>query len=246
MEYQDTITPAPTIEKPLEIKNQEFERNYEFSLSNDSYLVSMKALSEERIVFQIRQINNISFYYYEKEFTYEEISQIFLLQKNYYDSINKIFKFFDKAVNNSKVTLSQNKEKKTLVLTLKKIMDFDEIDCSFDLMEKKITNEEMLKILFNEIREMKLSNKKINNSNNINNDNIKNNDNYKNNENNELLKKLIKQNEQLEKKMNKIIDENIKLKNAISELEIRISNLKEKEEIEESEKNKKEETNFKS
>ena len=183
----------------MEINNQEFERHYEFSLSNDIYLVVIKALSEERIVFQIRQINNISFYYYEKEFTYEEISQIFLLQKNYYDSINKIFKFFDKAVNNSKVTLSQNKEKKTLVLTLKKIMDFDEIDCSFDLMEKKITNEEMLKILFNEIREMKLNNKKINN-NNINNDNIKNNDNYKNNENNELLKKLIKQNEQLEKK----------------------------------------------
>ena len=45
-----------------------------------------------------------------------------------------------------------------LVLTLKKIMDFDEIDSSFDLIEKQITNEEMPKILFNEIREMKLSN----------------------------------------------------------------------------------------
>ena len=43
-----------------------------------------------------------------------------------------------------------------LVLTLKK--NGDEIDSSFDLIEKQITNEEMPKILFNEIREMKLSN----------------------------------------------------------------------------------------
>ena len=245
MEYQETVTPAPTLEKPLETDNEELERQYEFSLNNDSYLVTMKALSGERIFFQIRQINNISFSYYEKEFNYEEIVKIFLLQKNYYDNINKIFQFFDKAVNKNKVSLSQNLEKKTLVLTLKKALDFDEIDCSFDLIEKNITNEEMLKILFNEIREMKLSNNTRNN-NNINNNNNKKEDNDKINENNELLKKLIKQNEELEKKMNKIIDENIKLKNNITELESRINNIKEKEEIEENDKNVEEETNFKS
>ena len=246
MEYQETVTPAPTLEKPLEKNNEELERHYEFSLNNDSYLVTMKVLSEERIFFQIRQINNISFYFYEKEFNYENIVKIFLLQKNYYDNINKIFQFFDKAVNKSKVSLSQNKEKKTLVLTLQKSLDFDEVECSFDLIEKKLTNEEMLKILFNEIREMKHSINKTNNGNINNNNNDNNNKNNEKNENNHLIKKLVKQNEELEKKMNKIIDENIKLKNSISELENRINNVKEKDEIEEKENIIEEETKFKS
>ena len=197
------------------------ERNYELTLNNDTYLLTMITISEDQINFKIRQTNNISFYFYENTYNYSEISKILLLEKNYYDCMNKVFKFYDTAINKNKVSLSHGKRGNSMTLTLKKQMDFDEVECNLDLFEKTITNEAMIKILFNEIKEMKLNNSKINNKDNI----IINNE---ENENSKMIKKLIKKNEELEKKINSIIDENIILKNNISELENSINELKQK------------------
>jgi len=235
------VTPAPTIDKLEEITHQ-------LNFNNDIYILTMKTIPYEKIHFNIRQVNNISFYYYEKDYDYEEITKILLLQRNYYDNINKIFKFYDTALKRNKVSLTQDKQKKIMILSLKKVLDFDEIECCLNLIEKKITNEEMITILFNEIKEMKLNQNKRHdyNINNINN--------YENNENNEMIQTLIKKNEQLEKKINFIIDENIKLKNSISELkntleEINKKNNKEEKEEKEEKKEKEifveEEVNFK-
>lgn len=222
MENPESITPAPLIYKPEESHE---ERNYELTLNNDSYLLTMQTKPDEQIKFKVRQINNISFNYYENTFEYEKIAKILLLAKNYYDNINKVFKFYDTAINKNKVSLSFGKEKKIMKLTLKKMMDFDEVECNLELLEKTITNEEMIKILFNEIKEMK-----INNNNNLMNKNKINVINNDENENSEIIKKLIKKNEELEKKINSIIDENIILKNDISELQNSLNELKQKNE----------------
>ena len=218
MDYQETVTPAPLVDKP-ELQNfEQMQNNYQLGFNNDTYLLTIKTISFEKILFDLRQINNISFYYYEKIYEYEEITKILLLEKNYYDNINKIFKFIDTAIKRNFVSLTQDKLKKIMILSLKKVMDFDEVKCCLDLIEKKITNEEMITILFNEIKQMKLNKKKE-----INISNINNNDN-----NNEIIQELIKKNEELEKKMNSIIDENIQLKNSISELKNIINEIKDK------------------
>ena len=225
MDNQESETPAPI----FDIENK--QSNYELTFNNDTFLLTIETTSEETIKFKIRQSNNISFYYYEKTYNYEEIAKILLLEKNFYNSINKILRFYDKALTNNQVSLTQNKEKKIMILSLKKKMDFDEVECLLYLLEMKITNEEMITILFNEIKEMKLNKikKEENIINNINN-------NINNNENNELIKKLIKKNEELELKMNSIIDENIKLRNNISELQNSINELRQKNKNEEKEK----------
>ena len=222
MDYQETVTPAPLVDKP-ELENM--QNNYQLDFNNDTYLLTIKTISSEKILFNLRQINNISFYYYEKIYEYEEITKILLLEKNYYDNINKIFKFLDTAIKRNIVSLTQDKLKKIMILSLKKVMDFDEVECCLNLIENKITNEEMITILFNEIKQMKLNKNEINTSNIINNDN-----------NNEIIQQLIKKNEELEKKMNSIIDENIQLKNSITELkkilnEIKGKNIKEEKEV---------------
>lgn len=145
MDIQESVTPAPAI-KPDENKDQ-MENSYELSLDYDTYLLIMKTLPDNKIHFKIRQINNLSFFYYEREYKYEEITKIFFLEKNYYDSISKIFKFYDIAITRKKVSLSYNKEENIIILSLKKVMDFDEVECCLKLKEKKLTNEEMLKIL---------------------------------------------------------------------------------------------------
>ena len=239
METLEAETPAPIF------AFEKMHSNYELTFNNDTFLLTMETIPEEKIQFKIRQTNNISFYYYEKIYNYEEIAKILLLEKNYYDSINKILKFYDKALSKNKVTLTHDKRQKIMILSLKKLMDFDEVNCSLNLIEKKISNEEMLTILFNEIKEMKLNISNNKGNNNINNNNINNNIINENKGNDELIKKLIKKNEELEIKMNSIIDENINLRNSISELQNSINELKQKNENEENDKVIDEENNFK-
>lgn len=237
MNEPEAATPAPIYDEKLE-KNMnnklKIEKSFELNYNNDIYLLLIEKISEKKIKFEIRQINNISFYYYENIFGYEEITKILLLEKNYYDNIDKIFKFYENSITRQKVSLIIDKEKKIIKLSIKKVMDFDEVNCYMDLYEKKLTNEEMIVILFNKIKEMELKG------------NGNSNPDFKNSNNNVLINSLIKKNEEMEKKINSIIEENKKLKSSISELEKSLNELKVKNELKKEEKeNAKEENNFK-
>lgn len=225
MDNPQSENAAPVYDKQeIKVDQIQMKSNYELTSNNDTYLLTLEVTSDEKIHFKARQTNNISFYFYEATFEYEHIAKILLLEKNYYDSIQKIFKFYDKAMKRNKVSLLYNNQKRIITLSLKKQMDFDEVECCLDLNEMIIKNEDMIKFLFNEIKEMKMNQNKINNNNNNNNINFNVNDNY----NNELIKNLIKKNEELERKMDLIIEENIKLKNSINELQKSINELKQK------------------
>ena len=52
-----------------------------------------------------------------------------------------------------------------MILLLKNIIEFEEIDCKLDLNQIEIKNEEMIKILFNEIKKIKIKIKGISNNN---------------------------------------------------------------------------------
>ena len=189
MENPQSENAAPVYDKQeIKVDQIQMKSNYELTSNNDTYLLTLEVTSDEKIHFKARQTNNISFYFYEATFEYEHIAKILLLEKNYYDSIQKIFKFYDKAMKRNKVSLLYNNQKRIITLSLKKQMDFDEVECCLDLNEMIIKNEDMIKFLFNEIKEMKMNQNKINNNNNNNNINFNVNDNY----NNELIKNLIK------------------------------------------------------
>ena len=168
---------------------------------------------------QIRQTNNLSFYLYKNDYNYEEITKSLSLLKDHYDNISKVIKFIDTAMIKNKFKLRLNEKTKKMELYLKRVLDFDEIECFLYLEEQKITNEEMLKILFDEIKEIKTKGIPHN---------------LNKNEDNNLLKPNqdnIKNIKDLEEKMEGIINDNNTIKGEIKILKEEIKSLKEENKI---------------
>ena len=190
-------------------------KEYELKINNDTFKLTLEYSSEERIFMQIRQTNNLSFYLYKNDYNYEEITKSLSLLKDHYDDISKVIKFIDTAMTKNKFKLRLNEKTKKMELYLKRVLDFDEIECFLYLEEQKITNEEMLKILFDEIKEIKTKGIPHN---------------LNKNEDNNLLKpnqdniKMIKD---LEEKMEGIINDNNTIKGEIKILKEEIKSLKE-------------------
>ena len=159
---------------------------HELNFNNNIYLLTIEMYSNEKINFNLRQINNISLVTYNKEYEYEKMINILLLHKNYYNNISKVYKFLCTALSKNKIELVQENNK--MQIQLKKTQEFDEINCIIDLDERKMNNKEMFNILSNEIKELKLNN-------NINKD---------------IINNLIKKNNDLENKLNLIIEQNQK------------------------------------
>ena len=203
-------------------------KEYKLTLENDTYLLKMESHSNDLISLNVRQINNISFYYFYKEYKYDQLLNLLILNNEYHNNISKIYQFCDIAITKNKVKLIKEKEK--MILLLNNIVNFKEVECKLDLNQMKLTNEEMLMILFNEIREIKLKGNIYINTNTNDNKEEKNN------------KKM----EELESKIN-IIDEKMNLlseynKKDKTELESKINIINEKRNVlsEENKKEKKE------
>ena len=190
MKEIETPTPIDINNKPSLLESKE----YELKLDNDTYLLKMELNLNEQINLNLRKVNNLSFYCYSKEYKYDSLLKLLLLNKDYYDNISKIYNFFDKAISKKKVKLIKEKEKQ-MILLLKNVIEFEEIDCKLDLKETKITNEEMIKILFNEIREIKIKG-------------IQNNNDNKEEKNNNKYEELESKINSLNEKINLLSEEN--------------------------------------
>ena len=195
-------------------------KEYELNLEKDTYLLKIDIISKERISFNIRQINNISYYYFYQEYDYQTLIKELVLPAQHYDNIEKIYKFYDTSIEKKKVVLNYDKEKKEMILLLKINIMFDEIESKLYLKENQLTNEEMIKILFNEIRDIKtkklLPLSSINNENN----NIKENTNNKElinliNNKDDIINKLVTKNEKMELQIKELKEENKKIKESL-------------------------------
>ena len=124
----------------------------------------------------------------------------------------KVYKFYNLSLIKNKVELKKEENSKKMILYLKRTIDFDEIESVLTLEEEKITNEQMLRILFDEIKEIKIKG-------------IPNNTN-----NNEHLNDFITKNENniqnLEEKINNLIKEKNEMKNEIKILKEENENIK--------------------
>ena len=181
--------PTPVISEDVMKKELLIEnKKYELKLDKEIYLLNMSLYSNQTIHFNIVKNSEFSFSKYTKSFDYNEITKKFLLPNEYYNTISKVFKYFDTAISKSKVFLI--KENYNMKLLLKKNMDFDEVDCYIDLDEEKSSNEGILSSLFNEIKILK----------------------QKNNNNEEKIKNLIQENKEIKKNLNIIKEENKEIK----------------------------------
>ena len=131
--------------------------------------------------------------YYKNKYNYTEITKLFLLQKEYYQDLSKVFKFFDAALTKKKIKLEYNENKKTMELILNKTLDFDEIECRLALNKNRIENDDIFNMLINEINEIK--NKKTEN---------------KETKDNNIINELINKNKEYENKI-KFLEDKIKI-----------------------------------
>ena len=120
------------------------------------YSLKIETYSNGNINFKVQQKNIESPFYYFKEYNYEEILQKFILIKEHYENISKILKFFDIAISKNKINLLKDDKNKKMKLSLKKSMDFEEVECILELDEAEINNEDMLKLMMEQIRELKV------------------------------------------------------------------------------------------
>ena len=176
-------------------------KSYKLELNKDKYLLTIEIYSDETLILQLEKINEISFYYYKKKYTYEELMDALILHKKYYKNISKIYNFIDTAITKNKLSLI--KQENELKILLKKNQEFDEIDCYLNLDEIEITKDEMLKRLFNEIKQIKLEG--ISNNKDI---------------------KINKKNEEIEEKINSLKTENEEIKNKITKIKSKNKELK--------------------
>ena len=166
-------------------------KKYELKYKDDIYSLLVERYSDENIYFKLRKSNNLSMYHYMKKYNYDEITKHFLLHKEYYQDLSKVLQFFDVAFSKNKIKLEFNKDKSIIELIVKKILDYDEIECKLELIQKKIERDEMFSILIDEINEMK--NKK-----------------EVNKDNNNIINELIKKNKEYENKI-KFLEDKIQI-----------------------------------
>ena len=139
-------------------------KEYKFQINTDKYTLKINAYSNQSIQFYIKQTNSITIYYYERNYAYDDIIKALILAKDYYKDIAKIFEFYDTAITKKKVTLKEDKENKQMILQLEKQFDFVIMQCNIELIQRQINNEEIFRIITQQINELK--NNEIINQNN--------------------------------------------------------------------------------
>ena len=69
--------------------------------------------------FKLRQVDNISYYYYVSVFNYEDIIKLLNLEKNDFKDIKNIADLLDTTIKNEKVLINKDEEKNELFLKIK-------------------------------------------------------------------------------------------------------------------------------
>ena len=209
MEAAETPTPLEIV---IGRGNLIESKKYELKLREDTYSLLIERF-ENLISFKIRQINNICLYQYFREYKYEDILNLLSLIKNQYGDLSKIFIYFDKMINKQKVFLDYNNQNKLMILKVKRTVDIEEFECNIELEETKLENDEINKLLIEEIKILKMNNNKQKEENKF----------------KEIINNLTEINKQNKESIKKLEEKIIKLENNsvnsehISQLELKLN-----------------------
>ena len=125
MEYYE----LPLTSEKESNENEENElfkcKEYELQLNSEKCVLTMKINSYDTILFHAKYKKNL----FSKEYKYNELIKLLLLIADYYNNINKIFSFLDISLTKNKISLLDDKDETIIKLKLKKLLDYNEINC---------------------------------------------------------------------------------------------------------------------
>lgn len=153
-------TPALQSKSQKSIKNQLESKEYQMSYQEGTYKLIITTFSEESIEFNIRQTNNITSKYYQKEYCYKDIINLLILVPKLYTNVTKILNYLDKAIKNNDLILKKQETKEgnsQLMLAVKRQVDYETIEAQILLEEKNIKMEDMITIMTEEVNKFKKS-----------------------------------------------------------------------------------------
>ena len=130
-------------------------KEYEYQINSDTYTLRINAYSDQTIQFYLKQTNKIPIYYYEKNFTYDQIINTLKLMKELYNDITKVFSFYDISITKKKIILKEDIKKKQMILNMQKEIDYMLIQCNIEMDQKQLKNEDMIQIITEEINKLK-------------------------------------------------------------------------------------------
>ena len=106
MENKEAPTPIDfnDLTKTNIIKTLE-SKTYEMKIKDKNYFLTIELLSNQKLNFHVKQINDFSLFYYKEEFEYKVLIEKLFLSEKYYNNIAKIFNFLDMSVLKNKVSL---------------------------------------------------------------------------------------------------------------------------------------------
>ena len=130
-------------------------KEYDYQINADTYALRITAYSDQTIHFYLKQTNKMSIYYYEKIFTYDQIINTLKLLKEINDDITKVFAFYDMAITKKKVILKEDTKKKQMILNMQKEKDYTMVQCNVEMDIKQINNEDMIRIMAEDINKLK-------------------------------------------------------------------------------------------
>ena len=125
----------------------------EFKIEDETLNLIIELNSDNKIYFKLINLNNISLYYYMNVYNYEDIIKLLNLDKEHYKDLKIIFKFLNTALLKKKINIYKNVN--IYILKIIRVIDFDEFEIELKLNKIKISNEEMFKLLINEIKSLK-------------------------------------------------------------------------------------------
>ena len=172
-------------------------------------------MKNNKINFRLRKKEKMILIEYNKEYEYEDMIKELLLDKEYYNEIDKIYKLYENLIEKGKVSIM--KIEGIMKLIIKKENKNEEIE----LKENIINNNEMIRMIYEEMREMEKRND----------EKVK-----------RVEEKMEKMRKDMEKRIENIIEERNREKEEMRKKidEIKEENKKMKEKLEQIEKEKEE------
>ena len=181
----------------------DIKKEWILKLNNNIYKFKIEITIKDKIILKLIPGDNISNFYYIKEYKFEEILKDLTLSVKQYSNYKILFDFIDDIIKNNNIEVIKDENKKIIELKFKKYLNDKEDYSLINLKMKKIPRDEMLRMVIDGLNELK-NNKIIKafENNNINENLIE----------NKLLDKLNNLNEEVIEKYKEIEDLKFKIK----------------------------------
>ena len=179
-----------TESKIIENKKKEY-----FMKNKDNEYILVVYIENNNIIFNIKQLNNISLYFYQNKYELNEILDVLKIDYKLIDNFEKIIELINKAYSNNKLFIHHTNDQINLKIVF--CIELREYESTLILNKKEIDINEKFELIMKELELLKEMNFKLIN------DKIK-----------EIEKFLFDLKNYVEKKMeeNKVLIHNLKKK----------------------------------